>query len=105
MPRPRSRRSNTEAGPKGERAGSLGQDLTRVRVVTRGLGLILFATAVAIVYLAESPSRDGEAAASCDGLNGYVRALAVHPDGGTVSACNSDGSLTLWEPGSGCSGT
>lgn len=44
-----------------------------------------------------------ETAASCDDLGGTVQALAVHPDGAMVSAWTADGSLTLWEPGSGSS--
>src|SRR5215213_954487 len=77
----------------------------RVRVLRLAFGLTLVAAVIGVVYLAGSPSRDVPTEVACEGLPGYVRALLVQPDGLTVSACTSDGSLTLWEPASGRSAT
>lgn len=70
-----------------------------VPVLTRGLTFALITAIVAVVVLSRAPQ--SEIAASCDDVGGTVRAPAVHPDGTMVSAWTVDGSLTLWEPGSG----
>lgn len=70
-----------------------------VRIMTRGLSLGVFATTIAALIYLGQPSRDTDTAAVCDGLAGYVQTMAVHADGATISACNSNGSLTLWATG------
>lgn len=69
--------------------------------MTQGTALGLLAAIVAVVVLADTPCRDLELAASCHGLAGFVRALAVHPDGRAVWACTSNGKLATWDPASG----
>lgn len=97
MRRPKIAQSDREQErPATRRKGPL-----RVRVLTQGLNLVLMATVVAAAVWSK-PS-ESETVAACENLAGTVVALAVRPDGPTVTACMSNGSLVHWEPGSGLS--
>jgi WD40 repeat protein len=71
----------------------------RVRVVTRGLALMLAAVALVLAHLSQSPPPPVPGAfATCDGLEGFVKALARPADGRTHYACTSNGTLLTWNP-------
>jgi WD40 repeat protein len=90
-------RPEGETGPSPASRGSS----PRVRTLTRGLALSLLATAAGLALMVEGPVPEAAAPAECEGLPGHVRALAFRPDGRTVAACTSDGSLVHWAPGPG----
>jgi WD40 repeat protein len=72
---------------------------SRVRVVTRGLAVILATMTVGLVYLADEPRSHLALCASSEGFRGTVRGQTFAPQGRRIYACTSDGSLLSWIPG------
>src|SRR5262245_49760111 len=73
----------------------------RIRVVTRGLALVLLVAIGGLCYLVDSSSHAARPPAVCDGLDGVVEAVAFAEEGRLVVARTIGGSLTLWDPVSG----
>lgn len=70
----------------------------RVRVVTRGLGLMLTVLIVGLIHQSRSSMTVPAAFATCDSSSGCVRALVHSTDDRVIYGCNADGSHTTWDP-------
>lgn len=99
-------RSRRTEGPYGRRPGGEAESdddqlsvPCRVKVVTRGLALIIALMGIILVCQSQSSSPAVPVPfATCDGLQGFVKALARPADDRTNYACISNGRLTFWNP-------
>lgn len=96
----------TDDGPDREVPPGLPHEASppRVRVVTRGLAAVLWGGVVGLSslgYLADRSPSPGLARASCEGLDGYIKALVFTDEGRVVAARGSGGLLILWNPTTG----
>lgn len=69
----------------------------RVRVITRGLALMLALMLVGLASQSRSPSLVPAAIATYDGFSSCVRALVLSADDRTIYGCNADGTHTIWD--------